>query len=121
MPTVEDSGCLIKDGSKGLPGNKGIRVTQNSLHGTANASDELLPHPGHMTYGGMEMPLRKWLAMPFNIFLMQGSLNDVVVQVLDAISNFPFTTGEIGTIVTPDLFDSTMDADKLLQILDEGI
>ena len=55
--------------------------------------------------------------MPFNIFLVQGSK----WWVLDAISNFPFTTRDIGTIVTPHLFDSTMDVDKPLQGLDEGI
>ena len=67
------------------------------------------------------MPLHKLLAIPFNIFLMQGSLSDVVVQVLDGVFNFSFTTGEIGTTVTPHLIDSTMDADKVLQGLDEGI
>lgn len=60
---------------------------------------------------GVQMPLHEWLAMPFDIFLMQGSLDDVVVPVLDGISNFPFTTIQIGTIVAPDLFDGTMDSD----------
>ena len=70
---------------------------------------------------GVEIPLCQWLAMPFDIFLMQGSLDDVVVQVLDGISNFPFATSEIGTIVTPDFLDGTTNADKTLQGLDEGI
>ena len=99
-----------------------MRVTQDGLHGTTHASDESLPHPGHMAgCWGVEMPLCQWLAMPFDIFLMQGSLDDVVVQVLDGISNFPFTTGEIGTIVTPDFLDGTTNADKTPQGLDEGV
>lgn len=70
---------------------------------------------------GVEMPLCQWLAMPFDIFLMQGSLNDVVVQVLNGISNFLFTTSEIGTIVTPDFLDGPTNVNKASQGLDEGV
>ena len=46
------------------------------------------------------MPLCQGLAVPFDISLMHGYLDDFVVQVLDGISNFLFTTAKIGTIVT---------------------
>ena len=52
---------------------------------------------------------------------MQGSLDDFVVQALNGISSFLFTTGKIGSIFFPNFPDDTTNADKGPQGLDEGV
>ena len=59
--------------------------------------------------------------MPLNIFLIQGSLDDPVVQVFDGECDLPFPSSEIRSVVTPDFFNSAAGTNEAPQGLDKGI
>ena len=61
------------------------------------------------------------MEMPLDTFLVQGPLNDCVVEIVDAESNLSFPSREIRTAIAPDFFSSSTDGDEALQSLDKII